>query len=185
MQAEVLKACALLTLPRLLDAAALYAPSSSLPLVRALFQHALALLPDLAPAWEGALPDLAANLGGVRGSLAGLASQVRLSGGSDLGGIAAGVALLRDGAATLAAAAAASPCPLASALLAAGGGCIPGALAALHDDLLPDLAASLRGAVAGGGDNSEHALEVRPKMRTRMERGGEGGGGHFSAPDPS
>ena len=173
-QAAILRTNALLTLPRLLDAAALYAPTD-LATTRALCAAVLSILPELGPAWEAALPDLAANLGGVRAGLVGEAASLRA--GKSSGGLAAvlsSISLLRDTAATLAAASAACPPPFAPAILAAGGGCVPAVLASLHDDLVPDLAASLRGAGATGVAGT---AEVREKKEWRKES--------QHAPDPS
>lgn len=166
VQAATLRAGGLLTLPRLVDAATLYTPAD-LASARALCSRALALLPELGPAWEAALPDLAANLGGVRAGLASAAAGLRGGSGEATTAILPGLALLRDGAASLASAAAACPSPWAPALLAAGGGCVPALLAAVHDDLVPDLAASLGGAVAAG---QAGAAEVRMLEREKAGR---------------
>ena len=135
-RADALASSRLLSLPRLLDVAAVYmptAPSAAAALITAAFDVVPSLEHDLETALPAALDALDAAV-----SDAGAAAGRR-----DVDGVATAIALLRDGAATLAAAAAARAAT-AEAVLAAEGGAVGGVLAAAHDELVPRVEAALR-----------------------------------------
>ena len=168
-------AARLLTLPRLLDACALYLPSNptlARRLARRAWRRCHATLPQ---ALDGSLPAVAADLDGCRETLERkLAARRRAKRGggeeggpsssssskdSETGEILAGLLLWRDSCFSLAALAA-SHRGAAGAMLEACGGGLVASLAGAHDELLPAVEAAF----------FEGALLPLPRNRQRRRR---------------
>jgi len=162
-------AASLLTLPRVLDACALYLPSNpslARSLARRAWRRCHATLPQ---ALDGALPAVSADLDGVREALetklaARRREKMMMVSGSEGGSnnestgeileILDGLSLWRDSCFSLAALAAAHR-GAAGAMLEACGGGLVASLAGAHDELIPAVeAAFFRGASSSSSSSS-------------------------------
>ncbi|KAK9846540.1 hypothetical protein WJX81_006226 [Elliptochloris bilobata] len=142
-QADALYSGWLLDVPKLMDVAVLWGGANG-DLVRRFMQQVFELQPRYAGDVAGAAAALVGNLADVHEALSGAAQRALLASDDALAtGLADGVAYLRDATATLAAFADSFP-PAAGLMLAGGDAALLGALAGLHDALVPQLAAVKR-----------------------------------------